>query len=152
MTFSELHEGITCNCVKDAVIDNCSVFTRRVNLNPKLKNGDFKYSKNKRPENDDCTEWCGIRGISIHIYNNESIEEIIEKNMIYMGIATGSKKQLSVFKIKSDGGMVKNTPNQKDGIDKYHFDFYKPDDFDTEKHLELVELITVEDLEKMKNV
>ena len=119
--------------------DNESLFARRVNLKSPFKISDFNYSQSKRPETEDCMEWCGIRSLSVHKYNMESKQEVIQRNIIYMGVAPASKKQLSVFKIKTGGGLVKNTPNQKHGLDQFHYDFYKPDDFNVENHLELVE-------------
>jgi hypothetical protein len=150
--FADLHRDINCNCLEGAVIDNCSLFVRRVNLKSPFKIGDFKISPAKKPLIEDCENWCGIRGLSTHIFNSDSVEHIIDKNIITLGIATLSKKQLSVFRIKIDGGMVKHTPNQEHGFDPYHFDYYKPDDFDISNHLELVELLTIEDLQSMKNV
>lgn len=153
LKFSELHQGIDCNCLEGAISDNQNLFARRVNLKSPFKNQDFKYSMNKRPDADNCIEWCKVRGISTHIYNTESKLHVIEKNLFYLGIARGSKKQLSIFKIKNDGGMVKHTPEQGNGeIDRYHYDFYKPDGFEVDKHLELVELLTYEELRGKQNV
>ena len=69
------------------------------------------------------------------MWNNESKEYLINKYFIKRGIAPGfkPKHQLGIFKILDGGGKIKHTPNQEDGIEIFHYDFYKCDEFSLDK-------------------
>lgn len=145
MNFTTLSEGHSCNCHRKAD-ENCTdTFARKVCDARELKSRDFKthHERGLPPESASCDDICGYRGVSVFVWNGNSKTYISEKFSLTFGISPMMKRpkyQLGVFRISEGLGKVKHTPNQKHGVEPYHYDFYKSDEFAVEK-LELVDLL-----------
>ncbi|MDQ1266230.1 MAG: hypothetical protein QG635_1382 [Bacteroidota bacterium] len=100
------------------------------------------WEKGKRPNNG-CEDICSNKGISINIYNEES-KQIVKKKFYNMYVNAPQYKPIYCsFKFKSEAGKVKSTPNKND---KYHYTFYKSDEFEIKK------IDILETLNLIKNV
>lgn len=137
MNFTILSSDNSCNCHRSASEDLVSSFVRKVEYNKELKARDFKthHERGKLPGSQDCKEVCGIRGLSIEIWNDNSREHLIEKYLRSYGISPKlkPKSQIVVFQFLEGCGKVKHTPDQKSERNIYHYDLYKSDEFTLEK-------------------
>lgn len=146
MNFAAISEGHNCNCHTTA-LENCvDTFARRVGDTKDFKDRDFRtyFERGLPSESDSCDEVCGHRGLSINLWNDESKRFVIDKFSLTLAISPMIKKpksQIGVFQLTKDIGKIKHTPNQKSGVDPYHYDLYKSDEFGVEK-LTLVEMVS----------
>lgn len=146
MNFTNLSQGHTCQCHKGASENCADTFARKVGEAKGLKARDFRTHSERGiiPESNECDELCGYKGLSINIWTEQSKSYVYDKFSLTLGISPKLKTprtQIGVFKILEEAGKVKHTPEQKEGIDVYHYDFYKSDEFDIDK-LVLVEMIS----------
>lgn len=146
MNFTTISEGNNCNCHNKASENCVDVFARKVGDTKDFKSRDFRtdFERGKPLEDTACSELCGHRGLSINLWNDESKRYVIAKFALTLSISPMIKKpksQIGIFKMSVDTGKVKHTPNQKNGVDKYHYDLYKSDEFCVEK-LTLIEMVT----------
>jgi len=132
--FKRVHEGINCNCIEDANENNADLFARKVGDTKDLKERDFRthYERGKLSATSDCKEICGLRGLSFEIWSDASRADLMKRYSITSGIQPKAKKQLFIFKIKENAGLVKYTPEQPSGYNAYHYDFFKEDNFTIE--------------------
>lgn len=128
MTFNKLHDGTDCKCIEGAIVDTESLFVRKVSARSP-KDRDFKshHERKKEPELKDCESICSYRGLSVNIYKDEYIQQILEKYKISYLIAPSTGKFCLVFRFSNNAGMVESTPEKND---KSHYNFYKSDSFD----------------------
>ena len=143
MDFNNILNGHTCKCLDNCIEDNSNIFARKVSKN-KLTNSDFKthFERNKIPESEDCEFICGYRGISIYIWDESSKEQLKQRFSVTNNLSPQSKKNIAVFSFKKDAGLLKNTPNQAQGFDEFHYDFFKCDGFTLER-VDFKELISI---------
>jgi len=148
MTFDELHGGAECDCIESAQQNCFDYFSRRI---PSDGNSMHKRNFRLQKRNRDavfynCKTWCSIRALSIDLWNDESKDFLCnlhaEKtdNNISLGIAPQVRNRLLVFKIKQYGGLVKSTPSRRN---KYHHDFYYPDNFEPSERIELIKIVNL---------
>lgn len=147
MEFNSISIGHSCNCLSNAIENFTDTFVRKVDATTEFKIRDFraKYEKDNfvEIESSTCEEVCGNRCLSIDIWNDESKEYIIKKYSVTLGISPKLKPNfIGLFKLNEGSGKVKYTPNQKHGIEIYHYDLYKSDGF-TIDMLELIEIRTI---------
>lgn len=143
MLFTYISED--CKCLSDSSEDNVSTFIRRVRKSPGLKDPDFRthIERGKIPsENISCDELCGLNALSFEIWNEKSKTELLKKYNATAEFSPQSSKNLCVIKFKKDSGLLKYTPHQKSGINAFHYDFYKCDEFSVDK-LELIDMIRI---------
>jgi len=145
MNFTVLSEGHSCSCHAKATENCIDTFARKVGDAKDLKSRDFKshHERGVPLENASCEDVCGHRGVSIFVWNSESKTYILDKFSLTFGISPMIKRpkyQLGVFQVAQGLGKVKHTPNQKHGVEIYHYDLYKCDDFAVE-NLVLVDLL-----------
>lgn len=141
MTFTNISNNAECACLRDSYADVVNIFARKVRKAPDMKEGDFRsnFEKDRLPETDSCDDICGIHGVSVEIWNEESAVPLLEKYQTTANYSPKYKNNLSIFKLKDGAGVVKYTPNQKE-YNEFHYDLYK-EDFFTIDHLDLVEMI-----------
>lgn len=145
MEFKLINNGHNCKCLSQSVENYEDTFARKVDATQDFKLRDFKthHERGVLLEDNSCQGICGFRGISIEIWNDESKGYISNKFSLTFGISPQYKKpksQIGVFKLKEGAGKVKHTPNQKHGVEIFHYDLYKSDTFAIDM-LELVEMI-----------
>jgi hypothetical protein len=140
MTFSQLHENIDCDCVRNSRENTEDSFARKVTKIKKAKEADFKthHERGKQPADGSCESICSCRGLSIDIWNTETKDKIFDKLNKSYDISPGLKKVLLVVKLKKNAGHVAPTPTADN---PFHYDLYKADSFKVESHIELIEII-----------
>ncbi|GAB4036293.1 hypothetical protein [Spirosoma jeollabukense] len=146
MNFTTVSEGHNCNCYNNASENCVDTFARKVSDTKDLKIRDFRTHSERGliPDNDSCDEICGYKGLSINLWNDQSKRSVTDKFSLTLAISPMIKKpssKIGVFKFLPDAGKVKHTPNQRNGVDTYHYDLYKSDEFVIEKVV-LIEMIS----------
>lgn len=146
MKFNKLHENTDCNCIENAVINDSTLFARKINKPLPLEK-DFlsKWEKAELnghlPDFPNCKDLCGFKGISINAWTNESQQQIIDKYLTTFKISPKHKDSIFIFKLKKEAGLVEFTPNRND---RFHFDLFKTDDFELEL-LDTIDVIYLKD-------
>lgn len=140
MDFTKLQADHSCNCLENANEETDNLYAIKT-MKDVLRVQDFNsyWDKGRRPKNDDCTEICSLKGISLSIINEDTKDAVIETYKELFPLAPKYKPYLSIIKLYETSGMVKHTPID---LNQYHFDFYKSDAFDFTK----VNLINVNEL------
>lgn len=132
MTFDNLLNDTNCDCISNAVNDTDSAFGL-VTKNDTLRETYFrtKWEKGQRPDNlTDCKKVCSKKGLSISLFDNDTMDKVISVFSQLFASAPGYKGFISVIKLDIESGVVKSTPSK---INPHHFDFYKSDQFDLDK-------------------
>ena len=140
MTFTNILQGIACKCLDNCRENEENLFARRTGDTKLLKDRDFRthHERGKVATNpEDCEEVCGLRGLSVHLWNEKSEKDLLERYMTTCGISPKVKNHLSIIKFGSGVGKVKHTPENNILAGEYHYDLYKSDTF----AVDLVQLI-----------
>jgi len=145
MEFRKLHGDTACNCLTKAESNETDLFARKINK-PFAREKDFdsKWEKGNVPFDlnpNDCRTVCGLKGISVNIWNENSQEHVIEKFVTTFRISPRHKDSILVFKFREQSGMVEFTPNR---LDEFHYDFYKSDDFALDR-IDKIQIINLAD-------
>lgn len=126
MKFGKINDDTECDCLANAVQDIENVYARKINK-PNVLDADLRSHWEKGTRSDDgCLRVCGLKGLSINIWNEESQDSTIAKFLTTFKITPKSKNSIFLFKFKENAGVVIYTPAKDD---KFHYDFYKCDDF-----------------------
>jgi len=145
MTFKNISDATSCNCLSNSKEDTQSLFARKVGKAKSLKDRDFKSNVERGKEFNDkiqsCDEVCGLFGLSIDIWTDESKDEIMQRYKTTNAFSPKLKKHISIIKFVKGAGKVKYTPVKEPIPNKHHYDFFKSDDFDLTTGVTLVELI-----------
>lgn len=139
MKFERIHENIDCDCVEGAAQDLQNVYARKINK-PNVLDTDLKSHWEKGSRNSgDCRQICGLKGLSMNIWNKDSRDKAIEKYLTTFKITTKSKNSIYLFKFKKNAGVIVHTPSSGN---PYHYDFYKSDNFsiDMLEEVDVIEL------------
>jgi hypothetical protein len=142
MTFHKIFKDDSCNCLKDAFVDDHSSYCKKCNYNY-LRECDFRSKWEKQtlvPQN--CKEICLSKGVSIHQFNDENRAEIRRICSELFPLAPGYRPYIIVIRFYESSGMVKFTPNNKN---IYHCTFFKSDEFDFHK-VEKIESIEIKNV------
>jgi len=140
MKFENITKDNNCDCLKKTFEDSKNIFTRKLRTNV-VKKIDFEshWEKGLKPKKDTCKEICLLKGLSINMLNEESESNILKKYNQTFNINPRRKKYFCKFKFYKNSGKMKNT--SKSG-DKYHYTFYKSDDF----NIDQVEIIEIKEI------
>lgn len=140
MEFKNLHSDNFCDCLEESAEDTTNLFALKTMKN-ELRQQDFNsyWEKGRKPENENCSDICSHKGVSISIFTDETKEEVTEIYKSLFPLAPKYKPYLSIIRFYDSAGVVKHTPND---INKHHHDLYKCDTFDFSR----VNLITVNEL------
>lgn len=136
MDFDELHKGINCDCIQNAKQNCIDYFARRVGVKENTTLIKQRYFR-IHPDNytlpfTSCKNACDERSLSIHIWNDETMDFLINKNP---SLNPQYRQKLLIFKIKQAGGLVEHTPRDRD---PYHYSLYMPDNTSPEICLEAI--------------
>ena len=152
MNFDELNKSLpeNCDCLEKSIEDLTHTYARHFNK-PTVRSQDMltkweKYTNtNAFPKNldlNDCVELCGLKGLSVDIWNEESKEAVIQRYLkTFKIISPKNKNAILIFKLKLSAGKFRHTPREHD---KFHYDFYKADGF-TIDLVEVIEFINLSD-------
>lgn len=142
MVFTSVTSDTNCTCLDGAKENYKDFFARKIDKKDVREKDFMSYWESKKfPDNmDDCNEVCGRKGISVDLWNDESNAEVMSKYIKTFGIAPQLKRFIMVFKMNQDAGIVKHTPHQKSGFDKYHYDIFKCDAFDMGIHISVSQI------------
>ena len=125
MDFKNLLRDTDCNCLDNAMQDNFRFFARKINK-PNVTDKDFKSHWEREKRGDDCETICGLKGLSINEWDENSEKAVIKKFLTTFGISPKHKDSIFVFRFLPEAGLIKYTPKDKDST---HYDFYKSDAF-----------------------
>jgi hypothetical protein len=149
----ELNTPPKCNCLDKAVVITDVEFARHIYM-PKARPQDF-FSKWEKYENtnsfpinfnyNNCRNVCGTKGVSIHLWKNESKERIINEYVKNFQITRKAKNSILIFKLKLGAGVIAHTPKTSEPTNPFHHDFYKSDDFSIDL-VDNIEIISLKDL------
>ncbi|MFN1217600.1 hypothetical protein ACKW6Q_11580 [Chryseobacterium kwangjuense] len=144
--FRKISDNTNCNCLDGTHEDLTSLFVRKVRKAPDIKDADFRnqIELNKIPTNNDCNEICGMHGVSIEIWNDESEEVLKDKYRKTAAFGPNLKKSLAIFKFNHNNGLIKHTPEQFE-YNEFHYDFYKHDIFKVSE-LNLIKMLPLKEL------
>ena len=128
MTFDKLHDGIDCDCIKNAKDDFQNEYVRRLRKK-ELSEKDFltHWERGIGKDEIECEVICSYKGISVNQINETSEQLIIEKYKTTFKINPKRGGYFLKFRIKENGGKIKHAPSKKDNT---HYNFYKSDEFD----------------------
>ncbi|UOE49655.1 hypothetical protein MTO98_01045 [Mucilaginibacter sp. SMC90] len=143
MNFTKISNNTECDCFTKSNENTTDMFVRKVRRSENLNNADFRnhIERGKIPEDkNNCGEVCGYHGVSIELWNEYSSAQLKERYLQTLSFSPKSKNNLCVIKFQPGCGLVKHTPDQKNGYNEFHYDFYKNDDFSVER-LSLVEMV-----------
>jgi len=142
MTFNNIHNDTTCNCIKDAIEDTASSFGIKTNK-PQLKERDFvsKWEKGDIVTGD-CKKICSKKGISVSRIDNTNKSDVINIFKEIFPISPTYKPFINVIKFYNESGLVKCSASIRN---PYHCNFFKSDNFDYNKiiHIETISLSNV---------
>lgn len=132
MDFQTTLENTDCECLKDTFLDITSTFVRRVGESSTLKLRDFKthHERNKVPTSNACDDICGMRALSIEKYSDEWVSVYEKKRKTTSLFSPQNKYQMAKFILNDKAGVIKYTPDQLTGFNKFHYDLYKSAEFD----------------------
>ena len=140
MTFDILHKDTNCDCVGFAEEDLDTRFARKI-YKPFLREYDFRIKEDGSGNILNCKQLCGLRGISINIWNADSQEAIIQKYKTSTNFSPKNRDSICVFKFNKNAGLTRHTPSNQD---KFHYDFYKSDQFQMD-NIEIQEILILKD-------
>lgn len=142
MEFKDLHNDTNCNCLEGTNEDLESLYCLKTNKDH-LRPQDFKshWEKGKRPSSDDCKSVCSYKGKSISILEDNNEIKVGKIFLQIFNLSPTYKPYLTKIKFLGESGKVKKTPTQ---VNKFHYDFYKSDEFELSK-IEYVESIPIKD-------
>jgi hypothetical protein len=141
MDFKNLLQDTDCDCLENAVQDNRHFYARKINK-PAPLDRDFKSHWERGKQSvDNCEKICGLKGISMNLWNQTTEKAIIKKFLTTFSITPKHKDSIFVFKCLPESGLTKYTPNEEDDS---HYDFYKSDEFSLDK-LENYKIILLKD-------
>ena len=131
MRFDNINFDNDCNCLKDSFENTEDIFTRKLRKQ-NLSELDFKsyWEKGKYRNETDCKKICLSKGVSIHIIKDDNETQVIKIYQETFKISPGMKKYYCKFKLLSNAGQVKPSHGRNS---KWHFTFYKCDQFTMEK-------------------
>ncbi|MBS4035900.1 MAG: hypothetical protein KGZ85_15655 [Ignavibacterium sp.] len=139
MTFEKIAENNKCKCLDNTSEDTKNKYYRVLKKgNAELNAQDLltNYENNIKPKFDNCEGICSNRALSFEITNDEVKEVVLDILRTKFGITPGLKSRFAtLIKFEQDAGKLKQS-----GDDKYHYDFYKDDNFDMTK-VEIIETI-----------
>ncbi|WP_157474546.1 hypothetical protein [Dyadobacter sp. Leaf189] len=130
MNFTRINDGHVCKCLRNCVENYEDLFLRRIDNKNKLHIRDFRthHERNKTSEGG-CDNLCGNRGLSIEIFNEESLAATINQIQVTRQFnPQSSRKHVAIFRLREGAGIVKHTPNQI-VYNKNHYDLFKSDEF-----------------------
>ena len=145
MKFTDISSVAHCDCLNDAVENTTDLFARKVNKSPNLRIQDFRnqIEKGRIPVNEsDCEEVCGLRGVSVDIWTEESQGTIMQKYQNTLKFSPKAKNNVCVVKFAKDSCLLKYTPYQKPDYNPYHYDLFKEDSF-SEESMEVVTMVPI---------
>lgn len=140
---------IECTCLL-AQVEKCTenteaTFCRKIDKKTiNVKDFRSRWERNKRTINgqevaaDDCQTILALKGISIHLYNDENKNQVLEKYRTTFAF-NRRRAKFAVFRFRNGAGKVKHSPGDGDSA---HHDFYKSDDF-TLDHIALIETCNI---------
>jgi hypothetical protein len=140
MNFENLTNGTNCNCLKNCIENVIDTFVRKTGDSKELKIRDFKTHFERGKEVSDlknCDEVCGNRGLSIDLWNDNSKGVLLKRYMTTFAISPKLKNHLSIVKLKTNAGKVKQSPLKDEIGGEFHHDLYKSDNF----NIDFIELI-----------
>lgn len=138
MDFNNLHLDCNCVCTEGCNPDTVSHFAIKTMKNV-LRSKDFLSYWEKGTRKEGCDKICSLKGNSISVINEETVNEVKAIYRELFGLSPSYKPFFSIIKFKDNCGVVKHTP---DGINPHHFDFYKCDTF-LFTEVELIESTTL---------
>lgn len=143
MTFEKINENNKCNCIDGCLENYEDKFARLLGKNQSAVDEEVfksKYEKNKAPKNDECKSICTNRAVSVALYNDNSQSDVINYFKLKFNFSPKYKSfNMIILKFKQNAGKIKQF-----GQFKYHYDFYKSDEF----ALNYIEIIENIDLSK----
>jgi hypothetical protein len=135
MNFTNIQNNTppNCNCLENTAMIVDKEFARHM-YKPTMREQDFyshwdKYENNNSfPSPNDfdftnCQKVCGIKGVSIHIWKEQSKETIINEYLNNFKITGKAKNCILIFKLKVNAGVVSHTPTDMKTPNPYHYDF-----------------------------
>ena len=125
MDFKNLLQDTNCNCLENAMQDNFRLFARKINK-PNVMDKDFRSHWERELRANDCEKICGLKGLSINEWNENTEKAVIKKFLTTFGISPKHKDSIFVFRFLPEAGLTKYTPTDEDIT---HYDFYKSDRF-----------------------
>ena len=141
ITFNKLHEDIQdtlpdCDCIKDLNEETTSIFIRGIRKD-KITIDDFRsyWEEGRCRVKENCKTICDNKGVSIykqiegHTKGLERLKRISQNKPNRVSYACE-------LKFKNNGGFVKEGKNSPFN----HCNFYKSDQFETEKHIETLKI------------
>jgi hypothetical protein len=139
-----LEESIPCNCHEGATENTADTFVRTVRKSELLNISDFRNSLERSSTLtwSNCSEYCGLLGVSVDIWNEQSRQFITDRFLYTQKIAPKNKKKLCIMKFKDGSGLTKHTPDQV-VYNEFHYDLYKSENF-TLDSFDVVETIVAQ--------
>lgn len=145
MQFDDIRIDTECDCLEGAAEDTQSTFLRLIDNTPSPKERDFlshweRYKRQNRLDlisNIDCSKACGLKGLSLNKldgYQEEEVFNIYTKMFLFTSEKERKKKVLYKFKMGSNAGVAKHTPND---VHDSHHDLYKCDLFNLSDLIEV---------------
>lgn len=138
MEFKKLLNDTDCNVIENTFTDIENEYLRKLRKD-KLTDLDFisHWERGIGNTETECEKIIKYKGISIN-KNSKSVEHfIIEKYKTTFSINPRKGAYLLKFKLKTDAGLVAETPSKDD---ETHHDFFKSDDFNLNK-LTIIKII-----------
>jgi hypothetical protein len=145
MDLTELTVRTPCDCLTGANENTIDRFVRKVRKSQNLNIADFRnhFERNKVMQDpNDCSEYCGMLGVSIELWNESSQPALLEKYRRTTVFSPKAKNNLCVVQFKAGSSHTKHTPDQVHEFNEYHYDLYKGNSFSIES-LEVHEMITL---------
>jgi len=124
LNFTNINDGIDCDCLEGTVENITDTFSRLIR-DAEVEVFDFtsRSEKGHPAISEKCNDICLNRAISIHLYNDESKDYLIESYKTFKKFAPKYKKHCFVFKFLKDAGKMKKTGKI------FHYSFFKSDAF-----------------------
>ncbi len=141
MTFNQLLHDTDCDFLANSEVKTETIFARKINK-PEATANDFRTHWERGKTAEECDKICGLKGISINKWNENTEKDVIQKLLTTFRITPKHKDSILVFNFLADAGQVAYTPNEKD---QSHHDFYKSDEFSLQS-LHSVQCIALKDL------
>ncbi len=130
MEFTNIRGDTDCDCLNGNTNPSEYVFARKIGKGKTPKDRDFKshWEREKRPDDlNNCEEVCGMKGISIDRWDDESQTHVWNHYKTTFGLSPKAKNHLIIFELDPNSGLTKPTPFTGN---PFHWDLYKSDEFD----------------------
>jgi hypothetical protein len=114
MDFDKLHSDCNCICTQAAEENVSSMFVIKTMKNA-IREKDFVsyWEKGKRQkEGDECEIICSLKGNSVTIVDETSMDTVKRIFQEIFSIAPSFKPYFTIVKFKQRGGLVKHTPDE----------------------------------------